>query len=98
MTKIILLYSLLRRETVIVRVEAGLVVISAELDAVLEVRTGAEHFSQVGVNIPGRPVIISLENLKATAVEDTADTADLMGPHDAAVSSSSCLICRVSAD
>ena len=61
-------------------------------------RAGAEHFSQVGVNIPGLPVIISLENLKSTAVEDTADTADLMGPHGAAVSSSSCLICRASVD
>ena len=60
----LLSYSLLWRETVIVRVEAGLVVISAELDAVLEVGTGAEHFPQVGINIPGFPVVISLENLR----------------------------------
>ena len=60
----LLSYSLLWRETVIVRVEAGLVVISAELDAVLEVRTGAEHLPQVGINIPGFPVVISLENLR----------------------------------
>ena len=57
-------YSLLWRETLIVRVEASLVIIPAELDAVLEVRAGPEHFSQVGVNIPGLPVVISLENLE----------------------------------
>ena len=67
----LLSYSLLWRETVIVRVEAGLVVISAELDAVLEMRAGAEHFPQVGVNIPGLSIIISLENLNKTEVEDT---------------------------
>ena len=67
----LLSYSLLWRETVIVRVEAGLVVIPAELDAVLEMRAGAEPFSQVWVNIPGLSIIIGLENLNKTDVEDT---------------------------
>ena len=45
------------------RIKAGLVVVPAELDTVLEVRTGAEHVPQVGVNIPGLAVIVSLEDL-----------------------------------
>ena len=92
-------YSLLWRQTLIVRVEACLVVISAELDAVLEVRAGAEHFSQVGINIPGLPVVISLENLKRTAVEHTEQCRPgLTPPHGVAVSSSSSLRCRASTD
>ena len=67
----LLSYSLLWRETVIVRVEAGLVVIPAELDAVLEMRAGAEPVPQVWVNIPGLSIIIGLENLNKTDVEDT---------------------------
>ena len=62
-------YSLLWRETLIVRVKASLVIIPAELDAVLEVRAGAEHFPQVWVNIPSLAVVISLENLNKTALE-----------------------------